>query len=404
MTRGRSRLNYHEQPLDPRTRCRDTFERKSGHHLLDCGHVVIAVWFEKCASNCKHPKNDADPDLSDDSDDDDITEQQFMCPTCIDTCSMAMIKEKSKKYDHLKDWKDPNATMYHEMYIEAVESEVKELRAKLLNDGRPCREASLIGELWSYGQKVKAQRARMLGGLEESMRSERKDRSRSPARDEANEGTGEHRSREIFSTRTVDPKEIESILSREMRGMQLEETTADHLANMLVQMKLREDDEMQNRQTRQLKEHDRKAQSEQSRSKGEIELSLRVAPNNCGEPISAVSERSQDSDESKGFYHLQQADSSDSRSDTSSTSKDQALVEDMVSRFETLRSREPSPAPLSPNRLDDQEADHTQKNLLKPSVADEKHSDEADLLLEPIVDTATHTEPPEDSSETSEEE
>ncbi|KAL9094169.1 MAG: hypothetical protein Q9165_003584 [Trypethelium subeluteriae] len=272
-TKGQADFN---PPTDNRTRCKEVLEGHTSHHQLKCGHFVIATWIERCAQNCAETKSSPTSELAGSAKEakEDVTTEEFVCPTCLDKTTMMMFLEKREEYQEVKDMEDPGAEYYYLIYIEVVEAEMKRLREKVLQAGRRCREVLLQGE---YGKRALSRREQMPAGLRGSIpgRPEgtahvRQGRSRSPARDTEGKSPREYRSRRDLSprgvrllqdSRNVTSRDIQLDLANKMRALHIGPKVADSLAAKLRDLKLKEDTQTEAQQERRLKEHDRRAEA-----------------------------------------------------------------------------------------------------------------------------------------------
>ncbi|KAL9071343.1 MAG: hypothetical protein Q9157_005501 [Trypethelium eluteriae] len=275
---------------DNRTRCKEVLEGYSSHHQLQCGHFMIATWIERCAQNCAKPKTSTALDLADNAEEaeEDVTTEAFVCPTCLDRTTMSMFLEKRQQYQEVEYMDDPRARYIYLIYMDEVEKQMKELREEALQAGRRCREVPLQGEC---GEQALSRREQMLAEFRGSIRGRREDtahvrqdRSRSPARDTEGESPRDFRSRRDLSprgatlleaSRKVTPIQIEYDLIGKMRALDIGYEAADHLAAKLCDLRLEEDTQAEAQQERQLKEHNRRAESSRQSSKDKTERDFR---------------------------------------------------------------------------------------------------------------------------------
>ena len=254
---------YHSKPIDPRFRCRETRPNQSCYHHLVCGHDVITSYSDKCAPNCV--KQFSANAIGAEPEDEDISQEQFVCPTCLDTYTMAMAIEKKSEFGPLSTQDHPDANIFNEMYAEGLENDMKELRNTVFNKMRPCRAAMIHGE---YGQRVRTQRAKMLDRLQVSTSSHRPrdDRSRSPARSDVGGDsyrTSLHRERSPPRSTNFEKEpraqlpalesheitnHLNSLMRNEqrlvqlMQAMSMDEDGSHSITQMMLNLKLKEDE------------------------------------------------------------------------------------------------------------------------------------------------------------------
>ena len=346
-----------DHSLDPRARCKETLEGQRGYHRLSCGHLVVTVSFDRCASNCYNAKDNVAQVLAGntDFDDENVTEERFTCPTCLDTTTIAMIKEKSKEYGFMTDLNHPNASLFHEMLIESVESEMIAYRTKLLNQGRRCREVPLQND---YGQAVLTHREKMIGGLRESIRGrkeetaqERRDRSRSPARgDKSSHDFRSPRSlsprgaKLLYEARKVKPQEIEVALVAKLEELEIGDQARDTLANTITKLKLQEDDEIEMQQVQLSRDHDQKAARQARRhSPDQTEEDFIAALEECNKGVLRPEHDATVGKSAGTDVYLDQAVSPSIESVGSMISSYEDLVGELERSIQGLASRDNSP-------------------------------------------------------------
>ncbi|KAI9683788.1 MAG: hypothetical protein M1822_005978 [Bathelium mastoideum] len=265
-----SNLIRNGQLPDPRGRCKEQLRESLGFHFLQCGHIVTALVIEKCAANCKTVERGG---AAVHFNEEDVTHNKLVCPTCLDEDSISIAQEESRKFDFLKHSEHPLASKTLQCALSSLQKDIKGTRDKVFARNRRCRAIQLQGLI---GQRILLDGERVVGSQREQFRDrreraspDRRNRSRSPLRDDNIRDAENNQSRrEPSSPRTslpeqgqeVDPKGIERGLVAKFEELNVNPPTKNELVNKLLELKLEEEEATESEQGQLLSDYIRSAQ------------------------------------------------------------------------------------------------------------------------------------------------